>query len=314
MEQATIAADMRQIDEEAKTIRERLMSASKTADLQEFSTSWSEANLVWCLGGQAGGTGDLALPGRLRGAFGVALMANLSAEEREGVLCPRNPPCAFDVLFRKHGRMDVGFELPSPWIIEADACGSDLLVRLRLFGFACDYATAAADAMARALQTIWLRSDDFSAHQTMVCQSLPAESANGALALHFMTPVLLTSANVTKQPRSLVTSLAARIAGLARWHDLSLKLDRAALVATLGDLTFSWIRPRRVRWRRHSSRQNRVIPMSGILGTLTLSGPSDALSLARLLLRFGSRCHIGADVAFGCGRFAVELVDCGAQA
>src|SRR5206468_2743632 len=125
------------------------------------------------------------------------------------------------------------------------------------------------DAMTMALEVKSVRPKLVLDRRLTTCEGLPDEVPDGPLSLCFSTPVLLTSADVTKQPRSLLTTLAARVSGLARWHDLTLALDRAQLVSMADHLLFSWFEPRLIRWRRRSFRQDKVIPMSGTLGTLT---------------------------------------------
>ena len=58
-----------------------------------------------------------------------------------------------------------------------------------------------------------------------------------------------------------------------------------------------------VQWKRGSRRQDRSIPMSGVVGRLTISG--DVGNEISTLLALGETCHIGADVALGCGRYRI---------
>jgi hypothetical protein len=296
------SGEIPQVHEEPDPVRTWLMSARVTVDLEEFAACWLETNLVWRLKGGAERAKDPTFAGRLRGAFGAKLLADASPKIPSRDVHAVDSSCAFDILFRNHGCMEPGFNLPSPWVIETDACGGDLVVGLRLFGFACDHANAAA-AMTAALQTKSVGLKVVLDHERTMYRGLPDSVPDGPLGLCFCTPVLLTSTDVTAQPRSLLTTLLARIGGLARWHDLTLALDRGRLGSLADRLVFRWVEPRPVCWRRRSFRQRKVIPMSGTLGTLSISGSADALTLASLLLRFGSRCHVGADVAYGCGRF-----------
>jgi CRISPR-associated endoribonuclease Cas6 len=297
------SGEIPQLDEEPDPVRMRLMSAPVMVDLEKFAACWLETNLVWRLKGGAERAKDPSFAGRLRGAFGAKLLADASRRASRRDVDTSDSSCAFDILFRNHGRMEPGFNLPSPWVIEADACGGDLVIGLRLFGFACDHADAAGDAMTTALQTKSVGSNVVLDHERTLRRGLPDGIPDGPLGLRFCTPVLLSSTDVTAYPRSLLTTLVARIGGLARWHDLTLALDRARLASLADSLAFRWVEPRPVRWRRRSFRQRKVIPMSGTLGTLTISASADALAFASLMLRFGSRCHLGADVAYGCGRF-----------
>ncbi|WP_110030322.1 CRISPR system precrRNA processing endoribonuclease RAMP protein Cas6 [Hoeflea marina] len=287
------------------------MAPAAIVDLDGLAEAWFETDIIWTIAGSSAAIGDPGFPGRVRGAFGAELMDGASPEALAGQPCPWEPPCAFGVIFQKQGRMDPGLEFPGPWVIEVDAEGADLLVTLRLFGFATDYAGAAAEAMGKAL-TARLdyagSSGQFFPRPHVIARTILARpglalSPPSAPVLDFLSPVLLTSIDVIEHPRSLLTTAAARIAGLARWHDLELSLDRAALVDLSHRLDFFWLDAVGLRWKRRSRKQNREIRMAGTIGRLAIDGSEPDLHLAGRIFAFGQRCHIGADAAYGCGRF-----------
>ena len=196
--------------------------------------------------------------------------------------------------------------------MEVDAHRGDLIVVLRLFGFASDFVGPACEAMTAALTTrlnvsggkgyFYPRAKILDRSISSV-EGLEVPYVGERLRLDFLSPVLLSKKKVIHASRSLITTTAARLSGLARWHDAELVIDRQVLVETSHRLTYDWFGPTKVNWMRKSDRQNRLIPMAGYVGGLEISGLRSDLAFASLLLTFGQRSHIGADAAYGCGRF-----------
>lgn len=307
-----------QIDEgDPGPVRARLLSPQKAADWRGLAEAWRQADFTWRIAGHGKLIADPALAGRMRGAFGEALVASASPQAAAGEPCPWDPPCAFEILFRNQGRREPGIDFPAPWVIGLDQHRGDLLVRLSLFGFAIDYAVAAAEAMAAALagrvrydlsRDIFLPAAEitrraFAEMQGIDLDRLAKDPSPSALLLEFLQPVAQTSASPIEKPQSLPMTLAARIAGFARWHDLGLEFDRQLLRECVRRLSFEWVDPRKVSWTRRSGQQGRVIPMSGYLGTLTVEGTVGDLKAIAPLLALGERVFAGADTAFGCGRY-----------
>lgn len=297
-------------------IAETLASPVATTDIEGLARSWFETNITWNLAGYSQLVADVGLPGRLRGAFGRALMASASPEALGGLPCPWSPPCAFDALFRKQGRMNAGLDFPSPWIIRTDAHRGDLLITLRLFGFAADWAPAAVEAMSSSILTGTNFADDTRSRlqaptisgrtiKTVSGLTPPSGGTDSSLLVTFATPVALSSHSAIEHPRSLMKSAFQRLSGLARWHNLALEEDLAGTREAVERLGFTWRKSESVAWSRGSRRQDRTIKMVGYLGTLLIGGDEADVALVRDALGIATRCHIGADVAFGCGRFDV---------
>ena len=131
-------------------INARLLAPEFEINLDELAQQWFVEVIELTIPGYGVLVADPALPGRLRGAFGNALMAGASPATLAGNPCTFDPPCAFEVLFRKQGRMKAGLDFPSPWVIGISTHHNDLVVTLSLFGFAVDWAAAAAEAFTRA--------------------------------------------------------------------------------------------------------------------------------------------------------------------
>lgn len=86
-------------------IRARLLAPAREATLEELAECWFVETIQVTVNGYGKLAADPGLPGRIRGAFGKALMAGASDEALAGRPCTFDPPCAFEALFRKQGRM-----------------------------------------------------------------------------------------------------------------------------------------------------------------------------------------------------------------
>ena len=95
-------------------IRQRLLAPAGKVTLEQLVGIWFETDIRWVLEGWGKAIGDPGFPGRIRGAFGAELMASASQQARDGQPCPWSPPCAFEILFRKQGRMEAGLDFPAP--------------------------------------------------------------------------------------------------------------------------------------------------------------------------------------------------------
>lgn len=295
-------------------IRRRLLSTERQVTLAELAEIWCRHTIEVRLKGLGKLVAEPALAGKVRGAFGVALMAGASAEAIDGRPCSFDPPSAFETLFRKQGRLTAGLDLPGPWVLGLDVKRGDLIVSLSIFGFAIDWAPAAAEALTRALRELveWppaisrrAPSLEIVSRRATTVIGCEAIRAGGAVEIEIVSPLVLTGRDLRSQPESLITGLGTRISGLARWHDVSIddKVDWAALKSAAASLSYDIADAAPVRWSRGSNRQGRAIPMSGLMGRLTITG--EISPDIALLLALGATCAAGADTAMGCGRYRV---------
>lgn len=257
--------------------------------------------------GQAHAIGDLRLPGWLRGGFGRALMRGASEAAIADRPCPFEPPCALDVLFRSQGRVRRDIDLPPPFVIAVDARGGDAVFHLTVFGFACDWIEAAADAFVAGIRSTAppalgggaLRPTGRSV-DTFV--GVEAAAATEAVILEFATPVTLRDPKALRgDGRRLLMAMGNRVSALARFQDCAVETDwrelatRAERVQVDGD-SLRW-----VDWEQGSKRAGgRDRPMSGQIGHLVLRGD---LRPFAALLALGATCHVGSHATLGQGRF-----------
>lgn len=258
-----------------------------------------------------------SLPGRLRGAMGRALAS----------MPPRNDglPRAFDLLFHDGPATRHLRTWPRPYVLATDMTDRGLVVHLRMFGWAIAWLEEVVPALFAGLEAglslssgarARARLEPVERQATLVQAADPPPATADAVVLRFKTPLVLERQGALRvEGGALVRSIIRRVAGMAAWMDIALAGARAggsganspapAAGAALGALADAvavaeeTLRP--VTWTRFSAAQNqRAIPMSGVIGSLRLTGP---LSPLLPWLHLGQRCHAGRRPAFGLGRY-----------
>lgn len=137
------------------------------------------------------------------------------------------------------------------------------------------------------------------------------EAGDGRLHLRFLTPMALRrngqiSQADTLEAGPLLFLHARRVSMLVDAHgDGALGLDFHRLSALSARLRIASRRLEWRQWRRYSARQQREVPMGGLVGTVCIEGP---VAPFLTLLRFGRDLHMGRHAAFGQGayEFSVE--------
>lgn len=290
----------------------RLLEPAETVALAELPGHWFHQRVELLVAGAASEVADPALPGRLRGAWGRALMRGASAEALAGAACPWSPPCALEVLFGDHGMITPRLPLPRPYVIEAAALGADLVIGLTLFGLACDWADGAAEALTAAVRhgdpcPLRHHAPAIAGRQLSTFERVVVPNAAGFAALTFRTPVQFRSGAETLQPsaRTLISGLGNRLSGLARWQDAKVDGPWLALAEAAETLVYqAELAP--AAWTRRSGRQdNRRIPVEGLIGRMTLAGD---LAPFLPLLALGATAHVGSRASLGLGGYDLSLV------
>lgn len=319
----TANGDLRDRAERPKgEIGARLDTPASVIDIAALRGIWRRGIVTHRLRGLAHLAPDVGLLGRIRGAFGTRLAAAASPQALEGHPCPWNPPCAFEPLFRKQGRMSDGFDHASPWTIAIDPRRGDLEVTLTVFGFANEFLAAVAEDMTAALRhdvdwrgrtSLFVPKIEIAGRRVVETEGIAAPPQVDRFVLDFISPLVITGIDPRTKPASLMTGLGQRIESLARWHDVTLgdALERRKLAPLARSLEYDFAECDVVRWTRGSLRQDRKIPMSGLLGRLEIGGSSARDPRFGAMLALGATCNLGADAAFGCGRYELTI-DAGA--
>ena len=245
------------------------------------------------------------LLGQIRGALGTHLHAVASEGARRGGPCDFSPPCAYQLMWNSAGDVRPGFPAPHPWAIRADALDQDLVITIRLFGFATDISGEIADALVRALRSgLSLRPGglDIADRAIVVAEGVEDRLVEHSAELEFETPLLLRNskdgANV--EPSALIRTLLHRADGMARfWHGCRLDIDFPATLAATSEVEGTWVDTDVVRWKRSARQQGKLIGMSGVTGKLALRH----VAKFSWLLSLGEVIHCGSRTAWGLGRF-----------
>lgn len=290
--------------------------ADVAVPLAQLPWHWRATEIVVRCRRPAGFETGHSLAGRVRGAFGEALHHAVDGRPRS----LRGLPPAFRLLFTVpppapastgplfHNRV-------RPYVLFTENAGDAVVVTLRLFGYA-----AAWQAESRAALLAGLAAGITVAPGARVRAPLrvlgvetrqpprPAVPEHIAEALvAFESPVCLARGPAQAvDGDALLGSLFARLAGLAAWHGIALQADFAALAASAGQLRVDVGGLRPVAWQRVAVRQGgRRVPMTGVIGSVWLSGPLAPFGPALVLAPLA---HLGSHTAFGMGRCQVTCV------
>jgi hypothetical protein len=246
----------------------------------------------------------------LRRSFLGALGPGASPAARAGQPCTWDPPCALDIFNREQLRRGSD-GLPKPYVLFWDQAGPVLTVRLRLFGTACDWAFAAAEALAAGLTGIlpWDKvvpgqraRPDITARQ--IVPGDLRDIGPGPVTVTMVTPLDVTGQNPDGPDDPgvrLLSRAVRRVDAVARWQGLSLTEEAtrgltatAHVVRGLGE---GLARDRHLSANR--ARQARI--NDTVTGQIAL--PPLALPL-RVLLALAERTHLGRHTNEGMGVIA----------
>ena len=302
---------IRQTTGEVGTLAGFLADAGETpVSPAALAASWRMARVaVTCLG-----EGRLvAIPNtaaKIRGAWGRALAQAASADALRGGPCGWDPPCAYDLFFNNQGRLTARLEIPKPFVLALDRADDDLRVTLTLFGVAGNWAGEATDALVQALRNgldtgATRRPLEVAARTVSGVEGIPVPDLSAGAVLRFLSPMALRSGqNEHIRPASLITGLANRVGGLARWQGVRLDIDPTQLKveAEQAGARAKWLNVESWRWQRGSRAQGRMYSVAGVTGELQLPGVSPEVSA---LLAIGAETHAGSRPALGMGRYVL---------
>ena len=246
---------------------------------------------------------------KIRGAWGRSLMTGASQEAIAGRPCPFDPPCGLDVFFREQGRSG-RHAIPKPYVLEADRSGVDLIVRLKIFGFATEWTPVASERLVEALNVNvdwrWLsemphlKAPRVEELKVLTVEGLSLPDSPPATTLRLLSPLENEARAMRDQPWGVVARIARRVSGLARWHD-------AEIDASWEDLSETWKRLDYDLSATHDDVVDRRSRGRGfseptLVGDIRISGD---LGSIWPLLRMGETAGAGRGAVHGLGRFEV---------
>lgn len=129
----------------------------------------------------------------------------------------------------------------------------------------------------------------------------------GAARIKFITPARITYESRpvrTPEFHAVIRNLLRRISSMCYFHHgFAYEADFPAIIAAAEAVKISGNHTRWFDWERYSSRQDRKVPLGGLVGEAFYEGP---LSAFWPLLRLGELLHVGKGTVFGQGKIAVE--------
>lgn len=278
--------------------------------LTDLAALWRVENLSVHVPGYGGLASDLWTLHRFRGALGTALARGASPAALRGEPCPFLPPCGFSLF---HGKVDwaSGAQDIRPLVLTMDNLAGDLVLGVRLYGMACDWAPEFRAAMVAACAA-GLDGGGGTRHPLPVSQAeswpgelprVPLESA--ALHLTTLTPLVQKDGGAAR-PRLVLTSLIAaslrRISQLAQVHGVDTGWTRpmmAAFAQSVAEGAVDQTRPSQFPRGRSEGRRR-----TAHVGTIRFAPIRDPATAAFWQLAVST--HLGADSAGGAGRIALS--------
>lgn len=308
-------------------------------DLESLAAAISIQDLSF----ECEGDGQLALhpafPAAVRQVIGSELMATASREALAGLPCPWAPACGLHVFFNGQRTNRCGKSamphLAAPWLLRTESTGANSMrVTLRLYGLGQLWCNTLSEAAHRALERGINLASVEPACQGVLIRSVerqwtslqePNPMAHQAL-VHFTTPFYdgeqqdqndQCAPDVGPASQSVgarfLECLLTRAEDVARWHGLSLALDRPSVQEAILACETNEDALDVSEWNRAISQTGKArIPMRGHTGLLQVKLGANSNGDLLRLLQIGSQLHCGQDLAFGLGRY--ELFLTGSQA
>ena len=245
-----------------------------------------------------------------RSLFG-ALAAGASVEARSGLPCLWDPPCTLDVFGREQLRNDDGDGVPKPFALHLRTDQGDLIVELTVFGMACDWFHAVAEALAIGALSVlpWEKASltrvksppRLTQRLTSGVSGIAAHPAPGSVRLRIETGLdRFKSGDAT--PEKMLAAALRRVDAVSRWQGLSIDPDTGRHMTTLLKqmrIDETALTPAVIEMpNRHSTRKFHVFQ-----GELVLHDPPEDLLPALMITE---RCHIGRGSVWGLGRISLE--------
>lgn len=290
---------------------ERLLSPGTRSGLDELADHWFHQVIVLRLRRPPELDAPLEVLNRVRGALGKGLMRSASREAINGMPCPFDPPCAFDVLFREQIRLHGKFGLPKPWVLAIEVGRRSMEIRLTVFGMACQWIEAVRERLVESVQEAvrWSndvrkreRSDVLSA-EILTGGTMKIPPAPPAIVMNFLTPFDASGTDFRVTPSTVVARLARRVDALARWMDVEVETRWQEIADAWHGARFSVADLQGGVAVRGSRRQRKVYENDVVNGSILIEGD---LAPFWPLLMLGQTCHVGRGATVGYGRYVLE--------
>lgn len=232
-----------------QAIDTRLVRDARPATIYELANRWRMLDITVRLPGMAAFSAAHDLGNKLRGALGSVLLKSASKAVAHRLPCNWGYTSTAEVFFGRRPMVCLGghsSEISKPFVFawKSDRSGA-LVIRLRIFGFACERAAAVADALIVAIKEkvawremakeIASRAPDAIEPTVDIPEKriglTPIPSIPRQAELCFQTPVDADRGDALANPRILLHRIVRRTALLAPWHGLSIEKCYEDIVA-----------------------------------------------------------------------------------
>lgn len=204
-----------------------------------------------------------------------------------------------------------GNGLPKPYVLWAEADGPDLMVSLRLFGIAGDWALGASEALITGLRDI-LPWDRLGTHLPAITERhieaarITSSPPPLQLRLYLLSPMDISGRNPTAEPWSILTPMIRRVDAVSRWGGATLAPEISrALSQDCRNLRFG-LDGLQAGWHHSANRRRQKRNDPVIAGRIDLAGDLGPLWP---LLCVAERCHMGRHAVEGLGRIGLDRGD-----
>ena len=289
---------------------QHLAEPTYVEDFFTLAQNWHDMRLTLTLA-NAAPAAQIDFGAHIRRSFLGALGPGASPAARSNRPCNWDPPCTLDVFNREQWRTAKG-GMPKPFSLHIHPDGRNLCIELTVFGMACDWFHAAADAMTIGLLTIlpWTKATHgritgppvILDRQVSLSAGLETPAQSKRMILDFPNG-LDVSGREGASPVALVSAAVKRVNMVSRWQGLVVPDDIAAkLIADArrskfdGCLDiFELITPNRFEQKRQNKIGKGAVSVSDF--------PKDLIAA----MSIAERCQMGRGTAWGLGRFVLSL-------
>lgn len=219
-------------------LNNRLLHPTRRTDFFGLLVDWQQDVIELQLAGMAAFCSAPAVLNKVRGALGNILLESGSQSVRDRRPCDWSPPCAAEVFFAKKPQIQIGpyfSEITKPYVLSLGQKGQDLVVRMRVFGFARKWTREVVPALVQALnsrvqwrqlagksKTFVPSNIEVSAPRTVLAHPIELPAKTNSVRLEFQTPLDAERGTFHSKPHLIFERLTGRAIMLARWHEIEI--------------------------------------------------------------------------------------------
>lgn len=298
------------------SLNKRLIEPTSSTDFFGLLDNWRQDIIELRLVGMASFYDTPSLLNKVRGALGKVLLSSGSLAVRQRRPCDWSRCCAAEVFFAKKPQIQIGpyfSEITKPYVLNAGKKGMDLIIRIRIFGFAREWTNEIAPALIQALllHVHWRKLAGRSVRyipaklevltpRVTFAAPITRPQPPDLVRLVFTTPLDAERGTLEGKPHLVFERLAGRIIMLARWHDIEISVPWQ-------ELEQAWLR---CDYQLESGSVGSAVRLGGhrfknsVIADQTISIEGDLKQLWPLLI-IGETTNVGRGASIGLGQYVL---------